>query len=198
MNKLSPDTTSAIVDGILKFVAAGGLITTALIAPNTMQIFDKPIAKALNKLDERSRERELRRVTHYMKARGLIKYNAYDYEHGIEITKEGRERLKTGAYSKLAIPSPKKWDQKWRLVFFDIPVGENRKRRILTAKLRQLGFQQLQMSIWIHPFPCRSEIETITEVLKVRKFLTYIEISKIDAEKQLRIRFKKLLSKTTV
>lgn len=196
MDRSKKDMTSAIVDGLLRLIAAGGLITTVVIAPNAVQALDKPVSKFLDKLDERSRERELRRITYYMKSRGLIKYSPNDYEHGIEITKEGLRRLKKSNYDDLSIPTPEKWDKKWRLVFFDVPIEANKQRGMLTYKLRSLGFQQLQKSIWVHPFPCKPEIEAITEFLGIRKYLTYIEINKIDSEKQLRTRFRKLLSQT--
>lgn len=198
MSRLSRDTTAAVVDGILRFVAAGGFVTTFLIAPNAVQILDKPLTKAFDKLDERSRARELRRIMHYMKQKGLIKYNPRDYEHGVELTRAGKERLKKKSFSSMSIPTPVKWDRKWRLVFFDIPIEDNPKRYFLTSKLRLLGFQQLQKSIWIHPFSCRAEIEAITEVLSVRKYVTYVEISAIDGEKELRTRFRLLLKKAGV
>lgn len=193
MSNRTNDTTSAIVDSILKFVATGGLLTTALIAPNAVQIFDKPLVKLLNELDERQRNRELSRVVHYMKNRGLISYNPKDYDHGIQITKAGKQRLKRSSYSDLSIAVPLRWDKKWRAVFFDIPEIERTKRNALNIKLRQLGFKQLQYSIWVHPFPCRSEIEFICEVLKIRRYVSYVELVHIDSEDLLKKRFKHLI-----
>lgn len=198
MKQVTRDTTSAIVDGILRFLAGGGFITTSLVAPNAAQIFDKPLGKFLSELDERSRERELRRVMYYMKREGLIKYKTDEYEHGIQLTKQGSKRLKNSTFANLSISAPSKWDGRWRLVFFDIPVQDNSRRHSLTSKLRRLGFQQLQRSIWIHPFPCRAEIEMVGEVLGVRKYLTYVEITEIDAEKQLKIRFTKSFKSTLI
>lgn len=193
MSRVSNDTTSRIIDGLLKLVASGGYITTALLAPGAIQAIDKPLSKALDKLDKRAQERELRRIVYYMKSRGLISYTAHDYEHGIKITRSGQARLKQSGFSSLAVPPPKKWDGKWRIVFFDIPVEENRKRDLLSSKLRSLGFQKLQMSIWIYPFDCRREIEAVSTYLGIAKYMTYIETSHIDAEDKLRKRFKTLL-----
>lgn len=191
---LTRDDKAAIVDGLLRFVASGGFITTALLLPNAAQIFDKPLVRLLKSLDDRSRERELRRITHYMKQKGLISYKAGDYEHGIKLTPQGKARIKRSDYTALAIPAPKKWDGRWRLIFFDVPMESDAGRHSFTYKLRNLGFQQLQKSIWIHPYPCRPEIETVTQVLGIRKFVTYVEISEIDSEPLLRKRFKNLLS----
>lgn len=191
---LTRDDKAAIIDGILKFVATGGFITGALLVPNAAQIFDKPLQKLLNDLDERSRERELRRITYYMKQRGLIAYSPKDYAHGMRLTTQGRARLKKKSFSDLRVNRPEEWDQKWRLVFFDIPMEANQGRLSFIYKLKQMGFQNLQKSIWIHPFPCRSEVEAITQLLEIRKYVTYVEINDIDAEAALRKRFKNLLN----
>ncbi len=188
------DTTQAIMDGVLRFLAGGGFLTTALVATNAIQLFDKPLTRLLNNLDKRAAERELRRVIHYMKRRGLIQYDANDYQHGMVLTAEGKKRLKSRELETLSIPRPRQWDKQWRLVFFDIPETLKTRRNMLSSRLRIIGMQPLQKSIWIHPFPCRAEIEAITELLGVRRYVTYVEISNIDGDKQLRNRFNRTLS----
>src|SRR3990167_1206884 len=110
------DRTEAIIDGLLKFLASGGFLTTALITPNAVQIFNKPLQKLLLKLDSRARDRELRRITYYMKQKGWIRYSPRDYEHGIILTKEGKSQIQKIKYAGLVIEKPKKWDSRWRLV----------------------------------------------------------------------------------
>lgn len=197
MNKVSREDVGDVVDGLLKFIAAGGFITTSLIFPGAGQVFEKPLDMLFKGFDERSRKREMARLVYYMKQRGLIAYRSRDYEHGIEITKKGQRRLKDRTYSKLAIPVPEKWDKKWRLVFFDIPYEASNNRNSLTFKLKQLGYQTLQKSVWVHPFPSKQEIEVVSERLGLRKYITYVEIDKIDADGKLRKRFQKLLAKTS-
>lgn len=188
------DTRQAITDGILRFIAGGGFLTTVLLAPNAAKVFDKQLMKLLDRLDERTRERALRQTVHYMKQRGLIAYETRDYQNGIRLTPKGKEKLAKTSLDDLAIPRPDTWDEKWRLVFFDIPEDLKHRRNLLSRRLRWLGFQQLQKSIWIHPFPCRTELEALTEHIGVRKFVTYVEISQIDGDAQLRRRFTHLLN----
>lgn len=182
------------MDGILKFLVAGGTITAAIAAPNIVQVFDKPLYKLFKNLDKRARDREIRRVVHYMKQGGLIHYNSRDYEHGIELTKAGKQYLKRRELTTLAIEKPDIWDKKWRLILFDIPENRRSHRQAFTARLRRLNFQQLQYSVWIHPFPCRPIIEAVTETNNIRQFVTYVETEHIDNEKELRNKFKSLLS----
>ena len=196
MKQSDKDLTAAIVDGVLKFVATGGFITTALVIPNAVQALDKPLAALMNKLDKRSQEREFRRTLHYMKRKELISYNTRDYEHGIKLTRKGRKRLKNKIFKSLSVNRPDKWDHKWRLVFFDIPIEHNNARGALTYKLDNLGFKLPQKSIWVHPFPCRHEIEAVAEYYGVRKYVSYVEITQIDHEEKLKKKFKQVFSKS--
>ena len=43
------------------------------------------------------------------------------------------------------------WDKKWRIVGFDIKENNRNFRNRLREKLKELGFQRLQRSIWISP-----------------------------------------------
>ncbi len=187
------DATSALIDGLLRLGALGTVSLAMLTAPNAVQALDKPLDLLLRKLDVRSRDRELRRVIRYMKQQGLLARTADDYEHGLILTKAGEERLNKSSYDNLEIIKPAIWDRQWRLIFFDIPETKKTSRNRLNSKLKQLGYQQLQKSIWIHPYPSRAEIEAVTEVLDIRQFVTYIEISAIDNAKELETRFSKLL-----
>ena len=45
----------------------------------------------------------------------------------------------------------RKWDQKWRLVIFDVPMAQNATRVRLRRYLRERGFGCLQNSVWIIP-----------------------------------------------
>lgn len=184
--------TEAIVDGILKFLLAGGTISVSLIIPNSIIVLNKPLKQAFKQLDKRQQQREIKRVLNYMKSRKLI--STADYEHGVTITPEGRKRAKKVNLSTLQIEQPIKWDRHWRIIFFDIPEAKRNARIAFSSRLRQLGFKPLQLSTWIHPFPCRKEIETLTIALGIERYVTYIETSYIDNPAPLKKQFKHLIS----
>lgn len=183
-------TSSAIIDGLLKFIAAGGILTVAVFAPNALQALDKPLEQYLKRMDEKDRQRKYRRYLSYMKQRGLIKYKTNDYEHGIQITPAGRQRAKKLNINYLSITIPKKWDRKWRIVLFDIPETKRTARNNLILKLKELGFTQLQRSVWVHPFHCRQEVETISITYGLAKYITYLETDHIDSQDKLKKRFR--------
>lgn len=183
-------TSSAIIDGLLKFIAAGGILTVAVFAPNALQALDKPLEQYFKRMDEKDRQRKYRRYLSYMKQRGLIKYKTNDYEHGIQITPAGRQRAKKLNINYLSITIPKKWDRKWRIVLFDIPETKRTARNNLILKLKELGFTQLQRSVWVHPFHCRQEVETISIMYNLAKYITYLETDHIDSQDKLKKRFR--------
>ena len=186
--------TAAAIDGILRFVVGGGTIATILIAPGMAEVLDKPTRAYFSRLDKRSQQRELKRILYYMKQKGLIKPTSEDYAHGLVVTKQGKHRIKHSDFENITIPELEKWDQKWRLVFFDIPEEHRAGRRQLINKLKQIGFQQLQQSVWVHPFPSRPEIEQIASEYKVQKYVSYIEATGLDSQNPLKKRFKAILN----
>lgn len=183
-------TTSAIIDAILRALAVGGALSAIAIAPNMVIALDKPIRLVFETLDKRAQDRELVRVLAYMRRNKLI---ADNYKHGLEITWQGRQRLKTANYDNLKIAVPDKWNGQWHIVLFDIPMERNLARRSFTEKLQLLGFKYLQQSVWLHPFPCRAEIEVVCETLDISRYVTYIETNHIDHQDKLIKRFNNLL-----
>jgi phenylacetic acid degradation operon negative regulatory protein len=124
-----------------------------------------------------------------MKQQGLVKYDGDNYEHGLVLTARGRKRAEQTDISNLRIPTPAAWDGNWRITLFDIPEQYKVKRNFLSRKLRQIGCQQLQRSVWIHPFPYREELEAITVAYDLQQYVTYMETNYIDAEAKLIERF---------
>lgn len=92
-----------------------------------------------------------RAITH-AREKGWIK--------GLTISSEGKKRLEgvLPEYSR-----SRKWQGEWYLVSFDIPEVMRKKRGILRAALKMLGFGKLQNSVWISPYNFLGNIEKIVE-----------------------------------
>lgn len=182
--------TSALIDGVLRVLLAGGAVTAGVIAPNILQVLDKPVAKSLKKLDDRAQRREFVRVLAYMRRQKLIKTNSENYLYGIAITKKGSQRVKNAEIEDIKIIKSEKWDKKWRLVFYDIPESKKYERQMLSRKLREIGFQLMQRSIWVCPYECRKQIEDITGHYQIAKYVSYIETTYIDNQEALKRKFR--------
>ena len=56
----------------------------------------------------------------------------------------------------------RRWDGRWRLVLFDVPMEQHVLRNRLRRYLRTHGFGYLQGSVWITPDPVHGEREILT------------------------------------
>lgn len=178
---------SDIVDSLLKFALVGGVITAGIAAPNSLQVLEKPVQKYMDKIDKRKRQREFKKVLRYMKHTGLVEGS---YEHGLQLTEKGRTRAVMAEVEELSISRPKNWDKRWRVILYDVPEQKKTGRDALTRKLKELNFYQLQKSVWVYPFECRQEIETISAVYEIDKYVTYLETWHIDKQGVLKEKFK--------
>ncbi len=53
------------------------------------------------------------------------------------------------------------WDGLWRMVLFDVPLGQEGRRKELRRYLSQRAFGCLQRSVWITPHPLEPEIKLL-------------------------------------
>ncbi len=89
----------------------------------------------------------------------------------------------------LARKMPKR-DGVWKLVIFDIPEKQKYVRTVLRAKLKSLGFQKWQNSIWISPFALDDEVEDELKQLAQRFFVRLIKTTDINETDDLEKMFK--------
>jgi DNA-binding transcriptional regulator PaaX len=188
--------TTELMNHTLRALITGAVVFSAIGAPGLLVALDKYLYPYMKGLDKKTRKQEVRRIIRNLKKQGLIKYTAEDYEHGLIVTNEGRKRIqKVHLQESIIIHTPKKWDKQWRMVFFDIPESIKPKREIFNRGLKQMGFVQLQRSVWVHPFPCKEQIQTLAAFYNIEKYITYIETSYIDNVKALLERFDHLFKK---
>ena len=103
----------------------------------------------------------------------------------IVLSDYGKKLAQTFSLDVLKIKIPKDWDGNWRIVIFDIPEPLKKVRDSLRMHLKNLGFLELQKSVFIHPFPCVKEISYIVEFYNITKFVRIITANSIDNEPEL-------------
>lgn len=108
----------------------------------------------------------------------------------IILTGNGRKKALHYNFEEMQIKKPREWDEKWRLVMFDIPEKIRKGRDALRKKLKDLEFYELQKSVWAYPYPCEDEINFITEVFDLRPYIRFAEVIKITNEAKLKLHFK--------
>ena len=104
----------------------------------------------------------------------------------IVITKKGISHVKFLDLENLTIDKPHKWDGKWRIVFFDIPEKKRKARNALREKLRDLGFCEMQKSVFVLPYECQDEINFVVNVFNIKPYVQYAEMTNPTNELKLR------------
>lgn len=102
----------------------------------------------------------------------------------------GKKRVLEYNFDAMKIKIPPHWDGKWRIVFFDIPEKRRKARDALRKKLKELGFYELQKSVFVFPYECRNEIDFIIEFFEIRPFVRYAEMTNPTNEAGLKIKFR--------
>lgn len=177
-------TKSNISKCILGVLAAGSVLAIAVIAPNSLPML-KLFGLGKKEYKTRSAYQALRRL----KEQKFVEIKETEKETFISITENGKKRLLKYNFDEMAIKRPKHWDKKWRIVSFDIPEKRRIAREALRNKLQDLGFIMLQKSLFILPFPCKNEVDFVTEVFQIQKYITYFEATNINVENKLRLDF---------
>jgi DNA-binding transcriptional regulator PaaX len=80
----------------------------------------------------------------------------------IKLTEKGKIKALTYRFQEMKI-NDGEWDKKWRMVVFDIPEKLKASRNALREKLKELGFYELQKSVWVFPYECKNEIDFVIE-----------------------------------
>lgn len=107
----------------------------------------------------------------------------------ITLTEQGRRKILEFKIDELTVRKPTRWDGKWRIVFFDIPEKQRKARDALREKLKELGFCEMQKSVFIYPFSCRDEIDFVVEFFNIRPFVRYAEMIEPTNETGLKLKF---------
>lgn len=102
------------------------------------------------------------------------------------LTEKGKQRAITFNIDNLEIKKPNKWDKKWRLLIFDIPEKKRYARDALRSVLKRIGFYELQKSVFVFPYECKSELDFVIEFFNVRPYVRTAIVIELDNELHLR------------
>lgn len=169
---------------VLKTIYATAIISVAIVAPNALQMFS-----VFKKRNNWSKDRfEIDRKTKKLLDQGFV------YWQGSKTSKTKLALTQKGIIElfkfKDVLVKKEKWDKKWRVVIFDIPSKKNKSRNILRLNLRQIGFVQLQKSVWVYPYRCSELIKLVKNHFHLGKEVTYMIVDKIEDDLQLKNKFK--------
>ena len=164
----------------------GGVLLGFAYSPYGQRKIYREISKEWEKID---REKFRKNISALHRSKYVTVKQLPDGSYTYVLSAKGKSKALTYQFQTIRIPK-QKWDKKWRLVAFDIPEDYKKARDALRRKLRQLGFQELQKSVFILPYECHKEIEFIVEFFGVHKYVRYGVLESIDNSAKLRKSFR--------
>lgn len=173
---------------LLAFLAAGPLLVVGAAIPGLLSA-TKSISQS--KKYSKAQFRNAYKNLHHRKLIEII--DEGDDKFKVQLTNTGKKRVKEFSFDLLQIQKPKKWDGKWRILIFDIPSNPaifNQARNALRNKIKDLGFYQMQKSVWVYPYECTDEILFVAEAFSVQKHIEIITAEKILHEEKIKRVFK--------
>ncbi|MBU1032736.1 MAG: hypothetical protein ABII13_04745 [Patescibacteria group bacterium] len=168
-----------ISKAILTIVAGLGICSAVILLPGLVQAV--PIFST-RKTHEK--KKLLNKTLKRFERRGLIKaWTDGRGDEKVKLTTKGQEELIRYALRHTKIKRPKKWDKKWRVIIFDIPLEFNKTRDSLRSFLKKNDFVKLQRSVWVFPYPCEEVVELVRSALGARDETLYLTCSRFEGDK---------------
>lgn len=165
----------AVIGGLTKALlltlGAGVVIGTALVFPGVGLLY-KEFKK--QQWEDAKKRGVLRSTIKRLEKQKLISWKEKDGELQIALEEKGRKRILEYKIDTLILKDASKWDGLWRVVIFDIPEDNRKAREFFREKLKNLGLQQLQKSVFITRLECKDEIDFLRHSLEISPYVSYI------------------------
>lgn len=167
---------------ILGMVGVAGILAVSAAVPGITKIFSQTHR---SRYQGRSLEQSIRNLLR----RGLIKFIKTNNGWKLILTDKGLEELSNYETGQKLLKKPKHWDNKWRLLIFDIEERRKKTREQIRRTLIYFGFYRLQDSVWVYPYECEVILELLRTKYGVRHEALYIRAEKIAKDQWLRKHF---------
>lgn len=173
-----------VAEAILGTIAAAGVISIAVCAPNALQIL-RPFFKEKKYSPKRAVDKSIESLI----KTGLVK-REWNRNGDPVLTLTRRGKWESFLRRKLDDKKTMKWDGKWRVVIFDVPNSKAKLRQELRRGMRLYGFLMLQKSVWIYPYPCDEFVAILREHLELADDVLYLTVSFLENDKKYQKKFK--------
>lgn len=171
---------SELQDLIVKSIQAAGMVAVFAMAPNAI------VAMKKAGLIPHPRQKEsVRRAWKRLVRAGLIA----EKDGCLQLTGEGQKYYARICMYDALTNRPPRWDERWRVLMFDIPENRKATRHQVRLTLAEAGFRRLQDSVWIYPYPCEEFIALLKADIHIGEELLYMVADSIDSDSRLRAEF---------
>lgn len=171
---------------ILKLVGMGAFLAGSMAIPNLPRILKPFLQEDEHDAWKRFNIPYLKRTLRRLERQKLVTIKNDEKYQIVEITDAGRRRILKYALDELVIEKPKFWDNKWRMVSYDIPTSLKRLRQVFREYLSIWGFYPLHESVFIHAYPCIKQVVFLREYLGIGEYVRIFQVSKIENDTSFR------------
>ncbi|MDP1690081.1 MAG: hypothetical protein Q8L52_02665 [bacterium] len=168
------------------YLTAGlGLI---LMAPNAARLL-KYVEKYVGPKPRLNRR--ISQAINRLRERGLIERVNTGKGVALRLTTKGVRFSETieEEEKQYEIKKPRRWDNKWRIVIFDIWERRRAVRDRLRTLLKRNSFVKIQNSVWVYPYDCEELFVFLRTNLRLGKGILYIVAEEIENDSSLRKHF---------
>ncbi|HEX9721818.1 MAG TPA: CRISPR-associated endonuclease Cas2 [Candidatus Paceibacterota bacterium] len=123
----------------------------------------------------RKARRSFSQFISYLQMQGYIKVKSLEGVKGFMLTPKGTE--KALQVKRKLKERKKRKDGKWIMIIFDIPEERRKARDFLRDALIDLGYQQVQKSVWVCPYDVYDETE---EAIREYQIIPYVRLFLIE------------------
>lgn len=183
----------ASVKRVLALLGMGTVISLSLLVSPTAVMLAKPFVDEKRKREYASWKQfnasYLKRMIGRLRKEKLVRIIERGGEQIVELTTNGRRRIIKYSLENLSIEKPGSWDGRWRLVLYDVPHQRRQLRDVFRQTLKNLGFYQLQESVWLYPYSCEPQITFLREYYDVGNDVLYVVATRIENDAPYRTYF---------
>jgi len=169
---------------VLKMIALGVLIIGIGAAPSPQAI--GKLLRGLTLRDTRENRRYVGRKLTELKKRGLLEKQGVRYA----VSDKGKRLLSREQVWGLRIPTPRRWDERWHLIMFDIPQSESGTRKELNRILLGMGLVQYQQSVLVYPYPIKETLVEVCRFYKITRYVSFVAATELDGTDELKRHFR--------
>lgn len=166
-------TTKLAVNVVLGAIGDNGL--------SGIEVLSHSLSAALERICPADFSPELRRrVASELRRQYLIEATQQHDRFHLQLSVKGVHRLQRAQVDRITITRTDTWDGLWRMVTYDVPRAQSAQRRLFTRQLERLGFTMIRESVWMLPYPCFQQVESLITYCNLQRHVTLAEISRID------------------
>lgn len=167
--------------------ALAGTIVLAAVAPNVIGAVGKLTMKRKKPYYFKCEQKKFNRTLTYLKNRHLIEIVPDQRGRtSIKLLPKGERKYHIHLLDGMTLEKPKRWDGYWRIVIFDIPEKFKIAREAIRQKLQNLGFRQIQKSVFAVPYPCEKEINFISGLFGLQNQIRIVRADYFQGEEEMR------------